>query len=198
MNVKLTSFGAALLTATLFGGMSPAMAQGMNTPAVERAQQEINGRIQQGLRSGAITPSEAQNLLRRAREIDTRENRYKSDGRATAQERQMLRRDLDGLSAEVERKIANARFVKPNPDASTPGVDARQYDIRARIADGVRSGRLNAREAQRLQSRHRDIARTEARFKADGVISRQERGQLRAALATLRADVERRLARRGR
>src|SRR5665647_132370 len=97
--MKSKFFTASLLASAMFVslGLSPAMAQGNNTPAIDRAQQAISARIQQGLASGHITPSEARELYRRDREIEIRESRFKSDGNATPQERQQLRADLDGL-----------------------------------------------------------------------------------------------------
>lgn len=179
-------------------GLSPAMAQGSNTPAIDRAQQAISARIQQGLASGHITPSEARELYRRDREIDIRESRFKSNGNVTPQERQQLRADLDGLSAEVERMIVN-RSVVAQP-GNTNGIDNREFNISQRIDEGVRTGRITQREAVRLHSRERDIARHEASFKRDGVVTPQERRQLRNELTKLRDDVERMMRndRRGR
>lgn len=202
MKLTLKTIAAALLGAAMFAGIAPAMAQGVNTPAIERSQQQVDGRIQQGLRSGLITPSEARNLLRRTQDIQDRENRFKSDGRATPAERQILRRDLDVLHTEVERKVSNGRVAGPGPGAGTsgagaPGIDARQFDVRERIALGVRSGRISKREARELERRDSAIVRMESRFKADGVITQQERRQLRNELSVLRADVERAANRRG-
>lgn len=197
---------ASLLASALFAGLglSPAMAQNTNTPAIDQAQQAISARIQQGLASGHITPSEARELFRREREIGIRENRYKSDGNATAQERQQLRADLDGLSAEVERMMAN-RDVTSQPGyggnaGNTPGIDNQQVNIGQRIDDGVRSGRISQREARRLHQQEREIARHEAYFKGDGVVTQQERQQLRNELTKLSDEVERMLrnGRRGR
>lgn len=187
---------ASLLASALFAGlgMSPAMAQGTNTPRIDQAQQAISARIQQGLASGHITPSEAQALYRRDREISVRESQYKANGSATAQERAQLRSDLDHLASEVERMMANRDVVRPNAVGNadnTPGIDRHQFNIGQRIDEGIRSGRLNQREARKLQQRERQIARQEARFKADGVVTQQERRQLRNELAALRNDVER-------
>ncbi|OGA99912.1 MAG: hypothetical protein A3E79_15365 [Burkholderiales bacterium RIFCSPHIGHO2_12_FULL_61_11] len=198
--MKSKFFTASLLASALFVGLglSPAMAQGTNTPRIDNAQQAISARIQQGLASGHITPSEARDLYRRDREIDIRESRYKSDGRATPQERQQLRTDLDRLSADVERMMANRDVVGQR--GNTYGIDNRQFNISESIDEGVRSGRINRREARRLYSRERDIARHEASFKRDGVVTRQERRQLRNELTALRAEVERMMRndRRGR
>ena len=174
------------------------MAQGTNTPRVDQAQQAISARIQQGLASGHITPSEARELYRRDRDIEIRESRFKSDGTVTAQERQQLRADLDRLNADVERAIAN-RSVVAQP-GNTNGIDNREFNISQRIDEGVRSGRITQREADRLHSRERDIARHEASFKRDGVVTQQERRQLRNELTRLRDDVERMIRndRRGR
>lgn len=184
----------SLLVSALFAGMgmSPVMAQSTHTPVIDRSQQAIEARIQQGLESGHITPSEAQYLYRRVREIQIRENRFKSDGSASPQERQRLRQDLDSLRDEVEYKLANPRVDDRRSD-NTPGIDNRAFEIRARIEEGVRSGRITQGEARRLHRRQREIARHEARFKSDGIFSRQERRQLRSELMALRDDVERML-----
>lgn len=189
--MKSKLFTTSLLASALFVGLglAPVMAQGTSTPAIDRAQQEISARIQQGMASGHITPSEARELFRRDREISVRENRFKSDGNATPQERQQLRADLDSLSAQVERMMAN-RDVVSQP-GNTNGIDNRQFNIAQRIEEGVRDGRITQREARRLESRERDIARLEARFKRDGVVTPQERRQLREELTRLRDDVER-------
>lgn len=187
---------ASLLASALFAGLglSPAMAQGTNTPRIDQAQQAISARIQQGLASGHITPSEAQALYRRDREISMRENQYKANGIATAQERAQLRSDVDHLASEVERLMANRDVVRPGAvgnAGNTPGIDNREYQISQRIDEGIRSGRIDPREARKLQRRERDIARHEAQFKADGVVTPQERRQLRNELSALRNEVER-------
>lgn len=184
---------ASLLATALFAGLgvAPAMAQNANTPAIDRAQQAISSRIQQGLASGHITPSEARELYRRDREIEMRENRFKANGSATPQERQQLRLELDNLAAEVERMMLNRDYIAQPDTNNTNGIDNRQENIGQRIEQGVRSGRLTRPEARRLQRQERDIARTEASFKRDGVVTQKERQQLRNALARLNNDLAR-------
>ena len=201
---------ASLLASALFAGfgVAPAMAEGVNTPRIDQAQQEISARIQQGMASGHITPSEAQVLMRREREIQLRENQLKANGSANPQERQQLRMALDGLRAEVERMMNNADVVRPpgyagdpGNGASTPGIDGRQFEISQRIEEGLRSRRINPRQAERLRMREQEIQRHEAFFKSDGVVTEQERRQLRGELRELSDDVERmvmRNERRGR
>lgn len=188
--MKSKLFAGSLIATALFAGigMSPAMAQNTNTPNIDRAQQDLNSRIQQGLTAGQITPSEAQNFYRGVREVQDRETRFKSDGSVSPQERQKLRSDIDALRADVERSIARPRVVARADD--TPGIDNRMSVVRNRIDEGVRSGAISRDEARQLDRRERQIERHEARFKSDGVVTQQERRQLRDELASLQDDVE--------
>ncbi|RZJ18462.1 MAG: hypothetical protein EOO54_15545 [Haliea sp.] len=184
--LKATVFASALAAGL---AATPAMAQRVSTPQVDQTQAQISARIEQGLRAGRITPSEAQVLYRRDRDIEVREARIKADGRATPQERQELRADLASLSAEVERMIANREVVaKPGRGNA---FDRRDFQISQRIDQGVRSGRISQGEAARLYSREREIDRREAAFRSDGVVTREEGRQLRYELTALRDDVER-------
>jgi len=141
--------------------------------------------------SGHIVPSEARELYRRDRDIDIRESRFKANGQAKAQERQQLRAELNALGAEVERLMANRDVVAPPGNTNTNGIDNRQFNIGERIDEGVRSGRITQREAQKLHRRERDIERHEANFKRDGVVTQQERRQLQSELTRLQGDVQR-------
>ena len=193
--MKSKFFAASLLMAALFSGL--ATAQSTSTPRIDQAQQAIGARIQAGLASGHISPSEAQMLIRRDRDILQRENQFKSNGNATFQERQQLRAELNALSADVERMMANHNALRLPGNSgnvvNTPGIDNQEYVISQRIDEGVRLGRISQREARRLQSREREIARHEAFFKSDGVVTRQERRQLHIELDGLRNEVERRM-----
>ncbi|WP_309682681.1 hypothetical protein [Polaromonas sp.] len=211
-------FTATALATALLAGLAaaPAMAQNTYTPGIDNAQQAVHARIQQGMQSGQITPSEAQNLYRRDRDIQNREAEFKSDGRASPQERQQLRADMAELSAEVERMIANRNVVgqygrngqydqngqhgqnsQYGQNDNTPGIDNRQFEISQRIEEGLRTGRISQREARMLQRQERNIQRHEAAFKSDGVVTQQERRQLRNELSALRDQVERLINPRG-
>jgi hypothetical protein len=190
--MKSTFLIGSMLAGALFAGagmLSPAMAQHTNTPGIDRSQDEIGARIEQGLAAGRITPSEARILYQRQREIQFRENRFKADGFANPQERQQLRQDLDSLRAEVDRAMTNPR-VAPRQVVGAPGIDQREMRIRDQIEEGVRSGSISERQARRLSRRERQIERDEARAKADGVFTRQERRQIRDQLAALRDEVD--------
>ena len=70
--------------------------------------------------------------------------------------------------------LAGAASAHPN----TPRLDHRRAVQRARIHEGVRSGRLTPREAHRLRAGERHIGRTERRMKADGRMTYRERARL--------------------
>ncbi len=62
--------------------------------------------------------------------------------------------------------------------AATPGVDKRMANQQKRIDQGVASGQLNAKEANRLQKRESKLAADTAAAKADGVVTSAERKKL--------------------
>ena len=62
---------------------------------------------------------------------------------------------------------------------ATPGITARQRAEQARIRQGVRSGELTRPEAARLKAREADIREDKREAKADGVVTRDERQDIR-------------------
>lgn len=62
---------------------------------------------------------------------------------------------------------------------ATPGLNARQTHERARIRQGVASGELTRPEATRLRAREADIRQDKRAAKADGVVTRDERQDIR-------------------
>jgi len=61
---------------------------------------------------------------------------------------------------------------------ATPNLDKREANQQQRIDQGVASGQLNAKEANRLQNREAKLAADEAAAKADGTVTRAERRKL--------------------
>ncbi|MGJ0486759.1 MAG: hypothetical protein ACR65R_19810 [Methylomicrobium sp.] len=60
----------------------------------------------------------------------------------------------------------------------TPRVDRRQEKQEQRIEQGVRSGQLTTKEAQRLEEQQNRIQGMEDKTKVDGVVTRKERSRL--------------------
>lgn len=65
--------------------------------------------------------------------------------------------------------------------AETPGIDQRQANQEKRIDQGIASGQLNQREANRLDRQQDRIDRMENKAKADGVVTKGERARIGAA-----------------
>lgn len=59
-----------------------------------------------------------------------------------------------------------------------PGVNQRQHNQQHRIKQGVRSGELTREEARTLAREQRTIRQEERQYKADGVLTRDERKDL--------------------
>ncbi|MBC7857366.1 MAG: hypothetical protein H7Z39_01045 [Burkholderiaceae bacterium] len=187
----------SLLTCAMLAGIgiNPAVAQSTYTPGIDRAQEELSARIQQGVTAGRISRQEADELARRERGIQIRESRMKADGGADQREREQLRGELAALRADVENMINSPRPGNWSAGTNTPGIDRAQEELSARIQQGVAMGRISRQEADELARRERGIQISENRMKADGGADSREREQLRGELAGLRADVENMIAR---
>lgn len=71
----------------------------------------------------------------------------------------------------------------------TPRVDQHEANQQSRIDAGLASGQLNRREARRLEREQAQIARAEARAKADGVVTPRERRELQRMQARASANI---------
>ncbi|WP_028104684.1 hypothetical protein [Pseudoduganella violaceinigra] len=69
-------------------------------------------------------------------------------------------------------------FVLPAFAQSTPNLDKREDRQQGRIAQGIESGQLTAKEASHLEAREAKLANDEAAAKADGKVTRKERRKL--------------------
>lgn len=65
--------------------------------------------------------------------------------------------------------------------AETPVIDQRQINQDQRIDQGIASGQLNEREANRLNKQQGRIGKIEDRAMSDGVMTKRERARVGAA-----------------
>jgi hypothetical protein len=65
--------------------------------------------------------------------------------------------------------------------ANTPGIDQRQMNQEQRIDQGIASGQLNQREANRLERGQQRVDNMENRAKSDGVVTARERTRIQHA-----------------
>ncbi len=63
----------------------------------------------------------------------------------------------------------------------TPVIDQRQTNQQTRIDQGVASGQLTEREANRMEKRQDHVQNLENKAKEDGVVTKKERARIGAA-----------------
>ena len=74
---------------------------------------------------------------------------------------------------------AFAQTAVPADPTATPRIDQRVENQQQRINQGVASGQLNAKEANRLNRREAKLADNVAAAKADGTVTAKERRHLK-------------------
>lgn len=76
---------------------------------IDQMQAQQRARIQQGIRSGDLTPREAARLMSEQREIERLQRRYMADSRLNPHERQRLMAELDEASRNIWRERHDAQ-----------------------------------------------------------------------------------------
>jgi opacity protein-like surface antigen len=66
-------------------------------------------------------------------------------------------------------------------EAGAPVIDQRQMNQDQRIDQGIASGQLNEREANRLNKQQEHVNKVEDRAKSDGIMTKKERARIGAA-----------------
>ena len=74
--------------------------------------------------------------------------------------------------------ISFAASAQTPASSATPRIDAREAKQEKRIEQGVNSGQLTARETLRVEREQKAIEKVEAKAKADGTVTPQERKRL--------------------
>lgn len=100
MNTRILVLAAAVA----LGALGTAHAQGADTPRVDQRQANQQRRIDQGVASGALTPSEAARLRHQQGHVAAAEARAKSDGQVTRAERARLHAMQDRASGRIYRQ----------------------------------------------------------------------------------------------
>lgn len=75
------------------------------------------------------------------------------------------------IGASAASLLATAASAQPYRHDSWTSINQRQAQLQMRIDRGVARGDLTRREAYRLQSQMRDLARLEARYRVNGLSS---------------------------
>ena len=97
-----------------------------------------------------------------------------------------------GWNSNTQRPSADARYDRGGEWRDSRGgwmnINQRQAQLDRRIDQGIRNGSITRNEAIRLRSEFRDIARLEARYRANG-LSNWERADLDRRFDTLSARI---------
>lgn len=106
---------AAAMAAIAVVAAPTASAQHYGAPgywsSINERQDNLDRRIDQGVRNGSLTRREAALLRDELYELERLEARYRrSDGRLTAWERADLDRRFDALSARIRFEVADANY----------------------------------------------------------------------------------------
>ena len=86
-----------------------------NTPRIDKREKRQQKRINQGVKSGALTKGEAARLEKQQAKIKNDEAAAKSDGKMTPQERRKLTKEQNAASRNIYRKKHNAKTQPATP-----------------------------------------------------------------------------------
>ena len=193
---KVTFSALAILMAAGLSVAVDAQAQARERGVNER-QSNQRERVASGVRSGEVTRPESRQLQREARGIEHREQAFRADGHFSRGERREVQRDLDRHGRHINqarndhdrpgwhggRDWGHGRgFDRGHGFRGSSGIDRLQHQQQQQIRQGVHNGSLTRLEAQRLYAEQRAIAAQERAYRADGVLTGDERRDLYAEL----------------
>lgn len=132
---------------------------------------QIESRIDQGLRSGQLTRAEADSLRRDARELDRLTDRYAAGGFTSSE-----RADLD---RRYDRLADNLHDSRTDRDRAWDNIQALRAQLDRRIDRAMRDNRLSSWEARRLHNDTAALVRLEAQYRASAPgVTRAEMAEL--------------------
>ena len=157
--IALIVAGLGIAAATVPAATAQAGWQNIN-----QRQAQLDRRIDQGVRNGSLTRTEAVRLRAEFRGIADLEARYRRSAPGlTLNERRDLDRRFDVLSRKI--RIESTDRDRPGAGNGWWNINERQAILDRRIDQGVRSGQLSRAEAIRLRAEFRGIVALEARYR---------------------------------
>lgn len=174
--MKLTSFLSAC--AVTVSVATPAFAQS----TASEGQRDINQqqRIEQGLKSGALTTQEAARLEGEEARVEKMQANALRDGKLTPEEKARIGQAQNKVSQDIYREKHDAQRGDPN-SASSRRMQAdvqRNVNQQQRIEQGIRSGELTNKEAGKLEGGQSRVSRMESRAGADGNVGPKEQRRI--------------------
>ena len=176
--MKKITYWAVFIVIVFFVGITitGAFAASPPTPDVKKRISDQQKRIDERVKSGALTRNEAKVLLDNLDRINGEEKRLAGDGKLTEEERTRLHKMLDQNSKMIEDK-------KNNPVTQmAPYMEWRLGNQRKRIDEGLKSGALTQEEAKILRNNVDQTEQEGKRLIADGKLRDAERTRLQNML----------------
>lgn len=169
--MKRTSFLLAGLIAAALSGMASAQTGAV----VHDTQRDINQqqRIENGLRSGALTTREASGLEKQEAKVDRMQANAEQNGKVSPREQARIQNAQNRVSQDISRDTHNGAVGNPN-SVSSQRMQAdvqRNINQETRIRNGVENGSLTNRETAQLERGQAHVDRTEARVGRDGHVN---------------------------
>jgi len=142
-------------------------------------------RIDDASASGRLDSAEATDLRADYSRLEQLEASYRADGRLSSTELNVLQQGLEAITAELKEKASSIAVQYPE-------IDRKQTELKAKIDQGVASGRIKRFDGQKLSGSLTWIASVEAAFRqSGGTLDKAEADRILADLDRLNAKIDR-------
>jgi hypothetical protein len=130
--------------------------QPVNGQSIQDRKENQQDRIGQGVASGQLTAGETSNLEKKESKLNQEERDMRSldNGKLTKGDKASLNQQQNQLSRQIYKDKHNSAVQNTHPRSE---VGKRAENQQDRIAQGVKSGRLTARETANLESKEAKI-----------------------------------------
>lgn len=160
------------------------LSRGVVSQTMDERRKSIDQRMTFGTSTGRLNSTEAEKARAELIRIKSLESQYAASGSGLdASETLVVAAELDKLNGVLEQQIKDK-------DMALPDVDKRQAELRARIEEGVNTGRLTLEEALELKKHFDKISELEQKYVASGGLSFGEHANLALELERLNSSIE--------
>ncbi|MBI3802606.1 MAG: hypothetical protein HY282_02455 [Nitrospirae bacterium] len=90
-----------------------AYAENNQTPGLDKREANQEKRIEQGEKSGQLTPKESKRMERGEKRLKKNEAQAKADGKVTPEERKKLNKEANHMSKRIHRQKHDAQTAAP-------------------------------------------------------------------------------------
>lgn len=156
--------GAALAACVLPAGAQTATTTNTNSPVIDQRKENQQDRIGNGVENGSLTAGEAARLERKEAAINHEENKMKSDGDFTAQERARVQHQQNVMSRHIYAQKHDGQAQNTNPKTE---IGQRKENQQQRIGQGIQNGSMTAGEAARVERKEAALNRETRAMRAE-------------------------------